>query len=515
MSDLMTKSEILYKQTTERPVVNDSPVTNTQLLYIQDRSDGNYADNFVKIQSTVVNNSDLVSWSTANLVIPVVGILEPTTTADTVLAIDAKEALNLMLMKSEQSIINSIKMDINSHTVVNQTDNICISNYFDTITTLSQENKEQYKNELHYQDFKSHEWEYDVTNNLYRQTKSSYTQQLYVEDASKNTLIPDSLNNYQNILVKNGNTWIYYYTLVIPLKRLNPAFFSSVPISRNMAIDIELRLNQVKNYRVDVSSNKDATVVSHNMSTNICPFYRGQADKAKDKEGKYHYSMGVVKSQHPTKNESYSHAINRVRLYYEKINLTAENEQVLLNVEPIKMYYNDIIHDSRTTTSKHFNFIINQHMSNVEKILIVPFIANESTTNKASGTQSCFQMLSPCPTRIKNFKLMISNTQLYERTPEFTFESFSNMLSSLGSDSKLTTFTTKSITREEFENHLGYYYFDLSDMLERGSVITRSYTFEGELISNAMVEFHYFIFQRTGAQIDVSNSKTIKLPISA
>jgi hypothetical protein len=216
-----------------------------------------------------------------------------------------------------------------------------------------------------------------------------------------------------------------------------------------------------------------------------------------------------------------------VRLYAPVYKFNPLAEQRYLSLAPTKkIEYNDIFQYQFNDIQKgQFNFLVTNGISNIQSVLVVPFLANSAngtpSANDGTAPRSSYSTLlsptstsgaTPDPITLTNFNILVSGVNLFLNNEMYDFEQFNNELKSSNQlNGSLTTGLASGLISESmFSNLYRYYYGNCARILPSEAGVSRSIQLVGSNASEVPCNLMVFVEFKRSMTIDISTGARIE-----
>lgn len=261
----------------------------------------------------------------------------------------------------------------------------------------------------------------------------------------------------------------------------------------------------------------------------------------------YVLSVSIYKNNFPLAPGSTAQqatcALQSCRLYAPLYTMNPLAESKYLSLTPTKkIMYKDIFQYQFNNISGPFNILVTNGISNIQSVLVVPFLSKSQTIATATGigtspgatppsvtnltgistgplqfsaAQNPFSTApaTPDPIAITNFNILVSGVNLFLNNENYDFEAFSQQLSNSNQlNGGLTTgLASGLIGPKDFASLYRYYYGDASRILPSEEGVSRSVQIVGQISnSNLAVDLMIFVEFMKEITIDISTGARIE-----
>ena len=499
MSDLATYS---YSSSNESGQSLPVPFLKKELLYqIDNNNSTNYSRNQVQFETSSFSNSGKwFDFREGFLSIPLVMNI----TRDAAHGINADDAKQLLQMKaSNLSIIDSIQVEMNNNTVLQQTRNIAPLLNFKLHSTMGNGDETIHGHHMGYQKHSSTDWSYVAEEGLHNDTATSMDKKFYHEEKTDVLSVADLKAKGANCQESAGLVNTFFYDCIIRLKDL--PFFEKMPLVRGSLMKITLTLNQ-SDTKITVTGG-DKTAVVSTLAGSFCPVIRKAGsevnDYVEDISVKVVSNNGVV---HPTKNQC--------RLYVPAYTFENSAEQSYLGLGSKKVLYSDVFFQRLRGVNGGFQSLLTNALSRSKRLVIIPVLSATGNGTLAIEPQSSpftadgVGTTSAC--RISDFNVQLSGSNVYSTNPiNYSYEHF--LLEQDGNDGvnggKEMGTSSGQISLKDFESNYGYIVVDLSRRNKFDDNVPLSVQVSGTVSSAKPLDLLCYIEYEKDVTIDITTGQ--------
>ena len=480
------------------------PFLKKDLLYqIDNNNSTNYSRNEVQFETTSLsNNGRWMDFKNGFMSIPLVMTL----TRDAGHAISAEDAKQLLQMKaSNLSIIDSIQIEANGVSVVQQTRNIVPILIFKQNSSLGLNDLELHSQTMGYQKHSSEDWSYVDAEGLHND--STMDKKFYHEEKNAGVQSLDDLktsgSNYQQVS-GDGLTHVFYYDCIIRLKDL--PFFEKMPLIRGALLRITLTLNQGDSKITVSGGNK--TNVSSSLSGSLFPVIRKAGGEVAD----YVEDISVK----VVSNGGFTHQKAQCRLYLNGYTFENSFESQYLALGSKKVLYDDVYFTKVQKIKGEFNNLITNGLSRMKRIVIVPVL--NSTVN---GTLQVDPVASPftvdgvgtcSPYKITNFNVKLSGSNVYHNSISYKYEHYLNeMAGADGVNAGIgeNGISSGLISLKDYEANYGYLVVNLSRRHSFDDALPLSLEIQGNVSSGKELDLLCYIEYEKDISFDITTGQVL------
>ena len=476
------------------------PFLKKELLYqIDNNNSTNYQRNTVQFEtSTFSNSGKFFDFRDGFISIPLV----MTITRDVGHGIDAATAKQMLQMKaSNLSIIDSIQVEMNNNTVLQQTRNIAPLLNFKLHSTMGHGDETIHGHHMGYQKHSSTDWSYVAKEGLHNDTAGSMDKKFYHEEKPGVLEIADLKAKGANCQETAGLVNTFYYDCIIRLKDL--PFFEKMPLVRGSLMKITLTLNQSDTHIEVAGGDKDK--FSSTLAGSFCPVIRkagGEVnDYVEDISVKVVSNGAVV---HPTKNQC--------RLYVPAYTFENSAEQSYLSLGSKKVLYSDVFFQRLRGVNGGYQALLTNALSRMKKLVIIPVLSASGNGTLAIEPQSSpfttdgVGTTSAC--RISDFNVQLSGSNVYSNPITYSYEHF---ILEHGNDSvnggKEMGTSSGQISLKDFESNYGYIVVDLSRRNKFDDNVPLSVQVSGTVSSAKPLDLLCYIEYEKNIDVDITTGQ--------
>ena len=551
--------------------VEQSEFIEKKWVYVNDNNSQNYSSQVVIDSTPLANAGGYVNWSEGYILMPLVAHL--TGTADAVgvntTPFSKNSVSNSVAMKNGYwQILNSMSIEFNNQTIVQQTPFLNVFRSFKAHTTLSQDDLVNHGVDIGYAFDSADSWNFDALGGVNNSKSVAPNADLGAGfwDASKvnkglkerlqNVSICSDNKNKSSVMtnaVRSSQYQTHFadYSAVVGaaavkatvdaswhiyaklrLKDLSE-YFEKCPMLKGSTMRFLINTNQVQvDFKLGATGIVSQTAADLTVSVlggNTCPLQVGFGAVATatttggkvplNAAGTYKLTLDIVKSR---QNAAKTAALTSVRLYAPVYRFNPMAEQRYLSLSPTKLIeYNDIFQYQFNTigAGQPFNFLVSNGIANIKSVLVVPFVSSD-TTGVGNGTGGRKGLLSPLstagatpdPVCLSNFNILLSGVNLFLNNEDYDFEAFAHQLQSANQlNGNLTTgLTSGLIGRQEFQELYRYYYGNCSRSLPSEEGVSKSVQIVGKNTSAKTIDLMVFVEFKRSMTIDISTGARIE-----
>jgi len=532
---------------------DQSEFTEKKWVYVNDNNAQNYSSQVVIDSTPLSNAGGYVNWSEGYILMPLV--VEATATA----GLDDADAHNMMGFKNGYwNMINSMSVEFNNQTIVQQTPFLNVFRSFKAHTSFSESDVINHGNELGYALDTASSWGYSTTNNLsgrgifnneYAPPTSGHALTTNWDLGSHNEGLRKRMENtnklssgkgkasvvaeatrgllYQSRCVSKSATsvvWEIYAKL--RLKDLTD-YFEKVPLLKGSTMRFLINTNQAEvsfTPVVDGATPANSTLPvaqASVLSGNTFPLMvtSQKAPSATASGGKVSLdtavavklSVDIVKSR----QNGHQTSLTSCRLYAPLYKFNPLAEQRYLSLAPTKrVEYEDVFQYqfSGVNAGDTFNFLVSNGIADIQSVLVVPFLSS-SANNGMNPFLSPYSTAgaTPDPIPLQQFNILLSGVNLFLENEEYDFQAFSHQLASSNQlNGGLTTgLGSGLIGKFEFENLYRYYYGNASRSLPSEEGVSRSVQIVGKNASAQQISLMVFVCFKRSMTVDIQTGARV------
>ena len=555
----MNPDDIVYTTTNHSESMRQ-PFVSKELLYVLDSNGGSYSGNQINIDTSAFSNSSKwVDYSQAYLAIPyTIGFQS---------SVDISAAANnyaftACLKSGFWQILDSVQVDFNGTTIIQQTPFINQFITFKVLSTWSENDQVKYGTALGFWKDDATSFTYavgatasgngvannrsfgafnEVTGNAYqgsaynngmlqRLQALGYTSTGSVFSSFNNTPALTGQANYSVIPNGGGANQIYYYSLVakIRLKDISN-FFEEAPLLRGAFMRFQINFNSAA-FVISVATGATTMAITStaNLSvsgrTNPIMVSSGAVDNplfetiatlaANAAGGTLSFSSTVGQLSFAGVNLSNNILSNGVRLYAPVYTMKPEYEQEYLTLHPTKtIEYYDVWGNQQygTGPGSSFSFLVSNGLKNMKFLVVVPHL-NSVTGNNAnvafSELQSPFST-APATTApqaaLQQFQVMVAGRNVFANQIQYDFDVFLDEVVKTGLNSGYTTGLCSGLLGEaDWRAGYRYYLVDLSRSSSADEFLPKSLQIQG--INGSLKNLDLYVWVAIGKSITIDSS---------
>lgn len=490
----------------------EAPFLKKDLIYITDEGSGsgNYSRNEIVFDTQNVSNSGKwCDFKEAVISIPVVCVVSRRKTSDgsphpdgLTSTYDMQRSLRL---KSGASMIDSVTVEYNNSTVVQQRKNISAYSSFKQHTEYSLNDVEINGSSNNY--FKpSHFWEYDTTHGLISKDATNENSDDFYPNLAEYAVRQQVLTS-ANMLnsgtdcrttAANGDH-VYYFDHRIKLKDL--IMFDQLPLLKGSKVKITLTLNQcVTKFALDETGSIDSSSVV--LSGSSCPFLRAPMIRYGTPVAAGDVMTETISCQVASgtvNGSTYTHEKKQCRLYIPTYVVEAKHEAKLIMGEKLVTYSDVFVTKlSNLSGGQGFQSTITNSISRASRLIVVPMLTGAANGSEGiSPSSSCFTNEPACcsPHYIKDLNVSLSGTNLYQQSVKYKYEHFVNELQGkFGEMAGMQTGVSSSlISLKDYENTLGYIVVNLGRRHQYDDHTSVSLEIQGTIASPKNLDLLCFV----------------------
>lgn len=537
--------------------VEQSEFIEKKWVYVNDNNSQNYSSQIVLDSTPLANAGGYVNWSEGYILMPLVAHLTGSSIATGVMAESVVKA-SWALKCGYWQMLNSMSIEFNNQTIVQQTPFLNVFRSFKAITSLSQDDLVNHGDEIGFHPDSADSWDWSATegvrnNAIYAPTDptgdtttsddhsinhgllkrakflsagsvgaSTRLKETVVANATRSTLYQSHLRDFTSTWsagtdgVLNAR-WDIYAKL--RLKDLTE-YFEKCPMLKGSTMRFLINTNQVS-ASFTVAASVPTYATPSVLGGNTCPLQLAfrEAEDATNvggsalNDGNYVFSLDIVKSRQDASKQS---ALTSCRLYAPVYRFNPMAEQRYLSLSPTKkVEYNDIFQYQFTGIGggDTFNFLVSNGIANIQSVLVVPFLTSTANVGKKGVlSPSSSAGATPDPIPLTNFNILLSGVNLFLNNEDYDFEAFTHQLQSANQlNGNLTNgLTSGLIGRKEFQDLYRYYYGNCSRSLPSEEGISKSVQIVGKNASLLAIDLMVFVEFKRSMTIDISTGARIE-----
>jgi len=552
--------------------VEQSEFIEKKWVYVNDNNSQNYSSQVVIDSTPLANAGGYVNWSEGYILMPLVAHLTGVADAVGVASYTKASIANSVAMKNGYwQMLNSMSIEFNNQTIVQQTPFLNVFRSFKAHTTLSQDDLVNHGNDIGYAFDSADSWEWDAVGGVNNSksvpphsdvglgfwdiskineglkqrfenvsvcSDSVRGKSNVMTNATRSAQYQTHLNSFSTVTgtaaVKTSVDAVWHIYAKLRLKDLSE-YFEKCPMLKGSTMRFLINTNQVQvDYKVNalgvVAGVADGTAPTISvLGGNTCPLQLAVREvaaataiggKTYGIAGTYKLTLDIVKSR---QDGSKGSALSSVRLYAPVYRFNPMAEQRYLSLSPTKkIEYNDIFQYqfNGIGAEQPFNFLVSNGIANIQSVLVVPFISGIPASALGNGTAGRRGVLSPLstagatpdPIPLSNFNILLSGVNLFLNNEDYDFEAFTHQLLSANQlNGNLTTgLTSGLIGRKEFQELYRYYYGNASRSLPSEDGISKSVQIVGKNSSAKTIDLMVFVEFKRSMTIDITTGARIE-----
>ena len=331
-------------------------------------------------------------------------------------------------------------------------------------------------------------------------------------------------NLFKNFISQNDTNGVTYQIFAtLPMAVLHD-FFDKLPITRGLAVRLNMYLNTGITLVENVSSTQHLSFTSVNIPRQTCPFMISPIGEDAA------YGSGINLLSTASTSLTYTlkignSSLSNCRFYASMYQFTPQTETLYISNPERTILYNDVVQYvvQNIPPSASVNTLLTSGMSRLRGFLMVPIINANSNVCGLDGKQSPF---SSCPgtthpySKITNFQLQISGKPVFA-TPVSATQIFYNTmlrpeLSVNGGSLRSLGMSSGCISKTDFEGGYGFYYVDLTH-LENEADDNTSKSIQVIFTNGAggttplNIDFYCFCYFQKELHVNVSNGAFLSI----
>jgi hypothetical protein len=519
---------------------DQSEFTQKSWVYVNDNNAQNYSSQVVIDSTPLSNAGGYVNWSEGYILMPLV--VEATATA----GLDDANSHNMMGFKNGYwNMINSMSVEFNNQTIVQQTPFLNVFRSFKAHTSFSESDVINHGNELGYALDTASSWGYTQADNLSGRgifnneyappteghaltsnwdlgshneglRKRMENTNKFSSGKGKSAVVAEATRGllYQSRCVsKSATSVIWEVYAKLRLKDLTD-YFEKCPLLKGSTMRFLINTNQAEVSFTPTATglpNVNGSVLSGNtfplMVTSQRPTTttRSGGITSLDATIPVKLSVDIVKGR----QSNHQTSLTSCRLYAPLYRFNPLAEQRYLSLAPTKrIEYEDVFQYqfSGINAGDTFNFLVSNGIADIQSVLVVPYLSSSANNNmnpflSPYGTAGA----TPDPIPLQQFNIMLSGVNLFLENEEYDFQAFSHQLASSNQlNGGLTTgLGSGLIGKFEFENLYRYYYGNASRSLPSEEGVSRSVQIVGKNASAQQISLMVFVAFKRSMTIDI------------
>jgi len=532
---------------------DQSEFTEKKWVYVNDNNAQNYSSQVVIDSTPLSNAGGYVNWSEGYILMPLV--IEATAAS----GLDDADAHNMMGFKNGYwNMINSMSVEFNNQTVVQQTPFLNVFRSFKAHTSFSESDVINHGNELGYALDTASSWGYSTANNLsgrgvynneYAPPTAGSALTTNWDLGSHNEGLRKRMENtnklssgkgkasvvaeatrgllYQSRCVSKEATKIIWEVYAkLRLKDLTD-YFEKCPLLKGSTMRFLINTNQaevsftpVVDGATPANSNlpvAQASVLSGNTFPLMVTSQKAPSATASGGKVSLDTAVAVKLSVDIVKGRQSGHqtSLTSCRLYAPLYKFNPLAEQRYLSLAPTKrVEYEDVFQYQFTgvNAGDTFNFLVSNGIADIQSVLVVPFLsssANDGMNPFLSPYSTAGATPDPIP--LQQFNIMLSGVNLFLENEEYDFQAFSHQLASSNQlNGGLTTgLGSGLIGKFEFENLYRYYYGNASRSLPSEEGVSRSVQIVGKNASAQQISLMVFVAFKRSMTVDIQTGARV------
>jgi len=532
---------------------DQSEFTEKKWVYVNDNNAQNYSSQVVIDSTPLSNAGGYVNWSEGYILMPLV--IEATAAS----GLDDADAHNMMGFKNGYwNMINSMSVEFNNQTIVQQTPFLNVFRSFKAHTSFSESDVINHGNELGYALDTPSSWGYSTANNLsgrgiynneYAPATSGHALTTNWDLGSHNEGLRKRMENtnklssgkgkasvvaeatrgllYQSRCVSKEATKIIWEVYAkLRLKDLTD-YFEKCPLLKGSTMRFLINTNQAEvsftpvvdgatpaNSTLPVAQ---ASVLSGNTFPLMVTSQKAPSATASGGKVSLDTAVAVKLSVDIVKGRQSGHqtSLTSCRLYAPLYKFNPLAEQRYLSLAPTKrVEYEDVFQYQFTgvNAGDTFNFLVSNGIADIQSVLVVPFLS-ASANNGMNPFLSPYSTAgaTPDPIPLQQFNIMLSGVNLFLENEEYDFQAFSHQLASSNQlNGGLTTgLGSGLIGKFEFENLYRYYYGNASRSLPSEEGVSRSVQIVGKNASAQQISLMVFVAFKRSMTVDIQTGARV------
>lgn len=490
--------------------VEQSEFISRKWIYVNDTNSQNYSTQVIIDTTPLANAGGYVNWSEGYIVMPLV--INAQSAAKFAAGGDASWPSLVSMKAGFWQMINSMTVEFNNQTVVQQTPFLNVFRSFKVHTSFSQDDLQNEGATLgYYPDF-ADTWEYNTTLNAdgvgvcnsttsntginQRNEWISYNGSVGNQSALQTSTIREA--EFSSSFTKVSTSllsWKVYAKL--RLKDLAD-YFNKTPLLKGSTIRLLINTNQLTSQAITLTTASKRPIITSTVAQgytnplmlNTTALNARIADFAENDI--ITISCSIFKNVNIAGEQT---TLSSCRLYAPVYKMNPISEQRYLSLAPTKkVSYTDIFqYQFNNVPIGQFNFLVSNGIPNIKSVLVVPFLSTASNGalvsagvfNSVAPTLSPFSTAgaTPDPLVLSNFNILVSGVNLFLQNELYSYEQFNHELKSSNQlNGSLTTGLASGLISEyDFVNLYRYYYGNCARVLPSEEGVSRSVQVIGEL----------------------------------
>jgi len=328
---------------------------------------------------------------------------------------------------------------------------------------------------------------------------------------------------FKNYISQNDNTGVTYNIFAtIPMAILHD-FFDKLPITRGLAVRLNLYLNTGITVVEQVSDVQHVSITSYNIPRQTCPFIVSPIGN--DATTGTGLDVAATTTSLTYTLKIGNGTLSNCRFYASMYTFTPQTESLYISSPERTILYNDVVQYvlPNIQPNQNVNSLITSGISRLRGFLMVPIINANSNVCGLDGKQSPF---TSCPattfpfSKITNFQLQISGKPVFA-TPVSATQLFYNTmlrpeLSINGGSLRSLGMSSGCISKTEFESGYGFYYVDLThlenesdDNLSKAIQVLFTNGAGGSTALN--IDFYIYLYFQKELHLNISNGAFLSM----
>lgn len=516
--------------------VEQSEFISKKWIYVNDTNSQNYSTQVIIDTTPLANSGGYVNWQEAYIVMPLVICLSSTKAGNPFNTPSVDDLSQLISTRAGWwHLINSMTVEFNNQSVVQQTPFLNVFRSFKAHTSFSQDDLKTEGATIGYYPDSSSSWSYrsaassvgvgvcndgagnsGVTerNSWIRYSGDAQVGQDALQDADSRELQFSS-----NFEVVSGTLLRWKVYAKLRLKDLAD-YFNKTPLLKGSTIRLLINTNQLTSQVIGcTNANPPVLSVTSTVAqgyTNPLMINTSYIGNSVVEDALKNSSITISCSIFKDIANAQQTTLSSCRLYAPVYKMNPIAEQRYLSLAPTKkVSYRDIFqYQFSNIPVGQFNFLVSNGIPNIKSVLVVPFLSTAS--NVVAPTLSPFSTAgaTPDPLILNNFNILVSGVNLFLQNQLYTYEQFNHELKSSNQlNGSLTTgLASGLISESDFTNLYRYYYGNCARVLPSEEGVSRSVQVIGEFVcptSSLTANLMVFVeFEKT-MTIDISTGARI------
>jgi hypothetical protein len=550
---MSSADEFLYKESVD-PTENEVVATDKRVYQILDQNGGAYNGQILFDTSTLANSGQWLGYSEAYLQIPFVVSFKSST--DITAANASVKAFGVALKNGYYQLIDSIQIEYNNTTVVQQQPFCNIHTNYKLLSSFSLDDSKKWGSTLNFApdtattfsyaaaanasgdghsnnrvsngaiDFVNNNLSYQNTGLLSRMANTGYlTGYGGITNLNTYPLLNQIGKNYQNNNGGAAAARVFNYSIIatVRLKDLTD-YFDKLPLVRGASMRITIVYNSCEGTYTSVAAGPTMVTTSYTQKSGNCnPFILASSAANEPNNGPvvnggggvFNVSCGVSSAIGANFAAQQNGIFTQCRLYVPAYTLNPLVEKNLITVSPIReVKYLDVYNYQMKSIAagSSFNTILTNGIVNPKYLVMVGqlngLVANTGLAINIAPYQSPFDT-SPstsCPfAAIGQFQVQVAGQNMFQQNFQYDYEDFINEVSAMyaingGLSSGINA---GLISHSDWDNAYRYYVCDLSRRVPSEDGVAKSVVVQGVNNTAKVMDYICFIAFERMVKIDM------------